>query len=259
MLHILTIHFKDKWVDIQKRQLKKYISEDYKVYTRLGENYDKHKDKFDGAIEGQGHWTESMGLLLKFINENAKVGDKVLLLDSDAFPIAPISDFLQEKLNDYPFVSCQEPQHEWDTNYKIPHPMFMLFDAKHILEGDLSHYLSKIIKDKYGNWWGGVIEWMKKNNDYYPIVRSNKINLHPLYFGIYENLIYHHWAGSRRMITRQDRIKQTGQVNVYREDSKLEQIASENHKMSNDIFEQITNQCEIIMDYLMGNYEGKTE
>ena len=167
---------------------------------------------------------------------------------------------MDKKLKEYPFVSCQEPQHEWDTNYKIPHPMFMLFDAKHILEGDLSHYLSKIIKDKYGNWWGGVIEWMKKNNyDYYPIVRSNKINLHPLYFGIYENLIYHHWAGSRRMITRQDRIKQTGQVNVYREDSKLEQIASENHKMSNDIFEQITNQCEIIMDYLMGNYEGETE
>ena len=81
MLHILTIHYKDKWVDIQKIQLKKYISEDYKVYTRLGENYELHKDKFDGAIEGQGHWTESMGLLLEFINENAKVGDKVLLID----------------------------------------------------------------------------------------------------------------------------------------------------------------------------------
>ena len=69
MLHILTIHFKDKWVDIQKENLKKYISEPYKVYTRLGENFEQHKDKFDGAIEGQGHWTASMKLLLNFITE----------------------------------------------------------------------------------------------------------------------------------------------------------------------------------------------
>ena len=260
MLHILTIHFKDKWVDIQKKQLKKYINEDYKVYTRLGENYNQHKDKFDGAIEGQGHWTESMGLLLKFVNENAKDGDKVLLLDSDAFPIAPISDFLDEKLKEYPFVSCQEPQHEWDTNYKIPHPMFMLFDAKHILQGDLSHYLSNIIKDPSGNWWGGVIEWMNKNKyDYYPIVRSNKTNLHPLYFGIYENLIYHHWAGSRRMITRADRLKHKREGGDGYNGPGIERIAEENHKMSNDIFEQITHQCETIMSYLMGNYTDEVE
>ena len=141
--------------------------------------------------------------------------------------------------------------------------MFMLFKAEHILKGDLKHYLSNIIKDKYGNWWGGVVEWMKKYNyEYYPIVRSNKINLHPLYFGIYENLIYHHWAGSRRMITRQDRIRHQqigGHTQLYKEDALLEQIATENHKMSNDIFEQIIHQRDIIMDYLMGRYTEELE
>mgnify|MGYP001216526833 FL=1 len=337
MLHILTIHFKDKWVDIQKRELKKYISEDYKVYTRLGENYEKHKDKFDGAIEGQGHWTESMGLLLKFINENAKVGDKVLLIDSDAFPIAPISEFMEYALSQAEFVSCQEPKHEWDDDYKIPHPMFMLFDAKHILEGNLSDYLSKIIKDQSGNWWGGAMQWIKENNYREGVlIRSNKINLHPLYFGIYNNLIYHHWAGSRKMITRRDRLANNQNVflkapkellgifrfkdtntqkeylistcggientsdegvkfyaNKYQalnqleessfklikgekysiseltngilitsqdyDEANLDKTAEINHKMSNDIFEQITHQCETIMDYLMGNYEGETE
>ena len=67
MIHILTIHYKDKWVDIQKKQLEKFVDEEYKVYTRLGENYDEHKDKFDGALDGSGHWTESMKLLLDFI------------------------------------------------------------------------------------------------------------------------------------------------------------------------------------------------
>ena len=102
---------------------------------------------------------------------------------------------------------------------------------------------------------------MKKHNyEYYPIVRSNKVNPHPLYFGIYENLIYHHWAGSRRMITRQDRVKhkQLG-GDGYTEDDSLKNIAEENHKMSSNIFEQITHQRDVIMSYLMGKYEGELE
>ena len=76
MLHILTLHLSDKWVDIQKRELARFISEPYKVYARLGEepfkfkenekgerikysdttiSYDKHKHKFDGAISGAQH------------------------------------------------------------------------------------------------------------------------------------------------------------------------------------------------------------
>jgi hypothetical protein len=254
MLHILTIHFKDKWVDIQKEQLKKYVSEEYKVYTRLGENYEVHKDKFDGALDGQGHWTESMGLLLKFIHKNAKSGDKVLLLDSDAFPIAPISNFLDEKIKEYPFVSCQEPEHEWDNTRKIPHPMFMMFDAKHILEGDIESYLNTKMDDGTGTWWGGLIQWLNKNNyKYYPIERSNKTNLHPLYFGIYEDLIYHHWAGSRKMITRPDRRR------AQKSGEDLDKIAEENHNISESVFEQIKNQLDTFMDYLMGKYEGEYE
>ncbi len=254
MIHILTIHYKDKWVDIQKKQLEKFIDEDYKVYTRLGENHDKHNDKFDGALDGAGHWTESMKLLLDFIHKNAKSDDKVLLLDSDAFPIKPISSFLNEKLKDYPFVSCQEPEHEIDNTRKIPHPMFMLFEAKHILEGDLEDYLNRIIDDGTGTWWGGVISWLHRNGyEYYPIERSNKINLHPLYFGVYGDIIYHHWAGSRKMITRPDRRRAT------KSGEDIDTIAEENHKISESVFEQIESQIDTFMDYLMGNYEGEYE
>ena len=67
MLHILTLHLGDKWIDIQKKQIERFISEPYKVYARLGDQpgldgwkyekdvqngkyidttvvYDKHKD-----------------------------------------------------------------------------------------------------------------------------------------------------------------------------------------------------------------------
>jgi len=254
MLHILTIHFKDKWVDIQKNQLKKHISEEYKVYTRLGENYDTHKHKFDGAIEGKGHWTESMKLLLKFIEKNANSDDKVLLLDSDAFPISSnISNFMDLALQKAPFVSCEEPEHEKDNTREIPHPMFMLFKAKHILDGDISKYLSKIMDiDSSGTWWAGLLKWLSKNDySYYPIKRSNKINLHPLYFGIYDNLIYHHWAGSRKMITRPDRrrAKKSGES--------LDSIAEENHKMSAKVFKKIENELDTFIEYLSGDCDNE--
>ena len=91
MLHILTLHLSDKWVDIQKRELARFISEPYKVYARLGEepfkfkenekgerikysdttiSYDKHKHKFDGAISGAQHWTYSMGKLIDYVLDN---------------------------------------------------------------------------------------------------------------------------------------------------------------------------------------------
>ena len=82
---------------------------------------------------------------------------------------------------------------------------------------------------------------------------NNALTVNPLYFGIYENLIYHHWAGSRRMITRQDRIRirELGGDGL-KEDDILKMIAEENHKISSNVFEQITHQRGAIMDYLMG-------
>ena len=295
MLHILTLHLGDKWIDIQKKQIERFISEPYKVYARLGDgvypkenwkykynnqkakvenskyndgtiSYDKHKHKFDGAISGAQHWTYSMGKLIDYVLENHEVKptDKIMLIDSDAFPIAPISDFLDEKLKEYPFVSAQEPMHEWDRNplYLIPHPMFMLFEAKHIIEDNLTDYLRDVVKDKNNNWWGGTTDWLtERGYDYYPLTRSNKIDLHPLYYAIYDEVIYHHWAGSRNMITRPDRIRvgQIGPDIIPTEAQKkaVEDIAKENHEVSNQVFERIESEKDIdnMMAHLKGEYE----
>jgi len=295
VLHILTLHLGDKWIDIQKRELARFVSEPYKVYARLGDGgdgkekweyeyddkgekisgskyidtnviYHKHKHKFDGAISGAQHWTYSMGKLIDYVLQNfeVKLTDKILLLDSDAFPIAPISDFLDEKLKEYPFVSAQEPMHEWDRDplYLIPHPMFMAFEAKHILEDNLTDYLREIIQDKNNNWWGGTIEWLiERKYKYYALTRSNTVNLHPLYYAIYDDVIYHHWAGSRNMVTRPDRIRigQTGAENEeLTNDQKktLEKIALENTKVSNEVFSKVKDETEIdkMMLYFKGAY-----
>ncbi len=293
MLYILTLHLGDKWIDIQKRQIERFVTKPYKVFARLGDHpedgegwkyecddkgakvtgskytdttiiYDKHKDKFDGAIPGAQHWVHSMGKLIDYLvmNQELKPTDQILLLDSDAFPIAPISDFLTERLKEYPFISAQEPMHEWDRDplYYIPHPMFMMFEAKHILEDNLTEYLREFIQDKNDNWWGGVIQWLsERKHKYYALTRTNKVNLHPLYFAIYDNLIYHHWAGSRNMITRPDRLRVgqgRGEKPSKNQKEQLDKIALENAKLSNAIFEKLEDEKEIdkIMEYLKGAY-----
>ena len=265
MLYILTVHFNDKWIDIQKRQLERFISEPYKVYTRLGDgvkqgtttvNYEKNKHKFDGAISGAGHVSESFGKIIDYItkNEEIKSTDKILLLDSDAFPIVPISDFMNEKLKEYPFIAVQEPMHEWDRNplYIIPHYCFMMFKAKHILEDNLTDCLREIIVDKNSNWWYGIVQWLtERGYDYYPLTRSNKEDLHELYYGIYNDMVYHHWAGSRNMITRPDRMR------AQHSGEDVEDIAKENHEVSNQVFERVSSETDIdnMMAYLKGEYE----
>ena len=39
---------------------------------------------------------------------------------------------------------------------------------------------------------------------WYSLLRSNKRNLHPVFFAVYDDLIYHHGAGSRVPATRSD-------------------------------------------------------
>ena len=41
---------------------------------------------------------------------------------------------------------------------------------------------------------------------WHSLLRSNVVNLHPVFFGIYGDLVYHHGAGSRKSLSRLDRV-----------------------------------------------------
>ena len=99
-----------------------------------------------------------------------------------------------------------------------------------------------------------MIDWFKnKSIEWYPLNRSNKINLHPLYFGIYDDIIYHNWTGSRNPITRPDRKR------IANTNETVEMAIEKNIEIAKSVFEQIENQLDDFMDYLRGNYEGELE
>jgi|ETNmetMinimDraft_4_1059912.scaffolds.fasta_scaffold33983_2 hypothetical protein len=264
MIHIITVNWTtDKWVDIQLDSFKKWINTPFKVYTRFGNMnekiYNEHKDKYFCCLQGKvgekSHATDGRREILSVVRGNLSEEDIIMVIDSDAFLINDISKLIN-KLESHPFIAAEEPNHEVDITFRTPHPMFYLFPAEYLLKGSLDWNMSHSISNakSRGNWWGGILNWMDENNiEYYPIRRTNVVNLHPLYFAIYEDVIYHHWAGSRRMITAPDRRRheQTKEP--------LDAIAEENHNLSEQVFEQIVQQKEDFMNYLLGKYKGEVE
>ena len=138
--------------------------------------------------------------LLGDLVANAADPDEVIIfIDGDAFPVAPIMPFLRSKLERYPLVAVRRDENNGDRQ---PHPSFCATTAGfwRELPGDWRrghtwiNPQGKEVTDVGGNLLGLLegagIEW-------YPMLRTNKINPHPLQFGVYEDLVYHHGGGFR--------------------------------------------------------------
>tara|TARA_Y100001938_G_C8065656_1_gene420023 strand:- start:410 stop:1168 length:759 start_codon:yes stop_codon:yes gene_type:complete len=252
MIHILSVHFVDNWVDIQLEHLTNNIKQPHKVYTILGENYEKHKDKFYYAEEGRHKHYDALQKLHKVLDdEDIKDDDIVIVLDSDAFPIVPVDDYLQTKLAEYEFLAISAPEHNYEPTPIQPFECFYAFKYEFFKKYG---FWFKFEPGIHMNWIDWMIDWFDdKSIEWYPLNRSNKINLHSLYFGIYDDVIYHHWAGSRNPIARPDRIR------MDKENLSELFVAQENINNSKKVFNQIQNQPQDFFSYLLGKYEGNLE
>jgi len=261
MIHLYTLHFKyDYWVDLQVNSFKKHIKVPYKTYAIFShmsqDIYEKRKNMYDhfeiresGKSKHKGgnyHATDGNRHIFPAIESNAKKGDIILRMDSDAFLIDDITQDFVDMVVDKKFIALCEPQHEWDTTVVTPHPSFWSYPVEFLQQG-LAEVMGAILEDSNSNWWGGVERWLKNNDiEWTPITRSNKINLHPLYYGIYNDLVYHHWAGSRNMITRADR-KRAEKTGID-----IEDIKKQNHEASQQVIKQLNSQTKAFIDYLKG-------
>jgi len=261
MIHVFSLHYgDDKWSEIQIQSIQKHIKVPYKtysVYSHMDEDsYKKWENKWDVFLveekgkhahkSGNFHLTDGHRYIIPEILKHAEPGDIFLRLDSDAFLINDIDESFIDLVNKHQFVSLKEPEHEWDTTYHTPHPALWAFPVE-LLNTKLAYQMSELLEDHHSNWWGGVVHWLEENNiKWHPLERTNKVNLHPLYFGVYDDLVYHHWAGSRDMITRPDR-KIARESNVS-----IESVRDDNIKLNRRIMEQLNVQPDVFIDYLRG-------
>jgi len=202
MLHVVTVHWQDEaWIEPQLRFLRENAPTDHRVYASLNGIDDSFSSQFHYAADLEGMHASKLNQLAEVVREDADPDDLLLFLDGDAFPIAPLD---RDLLGDFPLAAVRRSENLGDRQ---PHPCFCLttvgfwFD----IEGDWRRgyeWESSIgvpVTDVGGNLLGNLTE---RDIAWRPLLRSNRVNLDPLWFGIYGDVAYHHGAGFRRKVAR---------------------------------------------------------
>ena len=209
MIHVATVHWQDdRWIDIQLKYLNNNITSPFKVYAFLNDLERDHRSKFFySSSEPIESHAIKLNLLADMAAFNAEHDDDLLIfIDGDAFPVENVLPFAHSKLNKYPLIAIQRRENDGDIQ---PHPSFCLTTIKFWREinGDWKQGFGwKSARGEYLSDVGGNLLKIlnDKRIDWYPMLRSNRRDLHPLWFGLYEDLIYHHGAGFRPPLCRAD-------------------------------------------------------
>ena len=221
MLHIATVHWKsDRWVDIQLRYLQAHIKQPFKMYAFLNDVPGDHRSKyFYSSTEAIVPHAIKLNLLADMAALHATdPGDLLMFIDGDAFPVGDIMSFGREQLQRHPLMAIQRLENAGDRQ---PHPCFCLTTVGYWkeIQGDWKRgYRWKNNSGVQVTDVGGAL--LKKLEDrkaqWYPMLRSNRRNLHPVFFGLYADLIYHHGAGFREPNTRADLYDRISLISVTR-------------------------------------------
>jgi hypothetical protein len=209
MIHIATVHWEDdRWIGVQRDYLRRHIREPFRVYAWLNGVPGDHRGEFHyTCVEPVREHAVKLNLLADVIYlDSDRDRDLLVFLDGDAFPVGDAVAFARRKLAEYPLVAVQRRENNGDVQ---PHPCFCVTTVgfwKRI-KGDWkqghtwSDSRGEPTTDVGGNLLG-ILEWC--GEAWYPMRRSNEVDLHPLWFGVYEGVVYHHGGGFREPLSRHD-------------------------------------------------------
>ncbi|HLX33003.1 MAG TPA: hypothetical protein VKR79_09595 [Gaiellaceae bacterium] len=209
MIHVATVHWKtDKWIDLQLAAFERFITEPYLTYAFLNDISPDCRKRFSYTSEEP---IESHAIKLGVLGDiacfhAASDDDGLLFIDGDAFPVAPLSPLL-DKLREFKLAAAQRYENAGDVH---PHPSFCLTTVGFWQEIGGNWHKGPT----GGNWDGKEYEDVggglrrileERNVDWLPLRRLNRVNPHPVLFGVYGDadgpIVYHHGAGFRAGIT----------------------------------------------------------
>ena len=216
MLHVATVHWRnDRWIEPQREYLERHVEQPFRVWADL-EGVEAVADAFHHIQDlaatktfenGIFSHTEKLNALAGAIAGEAAPDDVLLFLDGDAFPVAPLDAFLEQALARVPLVAVRRDENLDDEQ---PHPCFCATTVGFWTElgGDWNpgytwkNASGRDVTDAGGNLLGLLRD---RDAEWEPLLRTNRVNLRPLWFGVYGDLAYHHGAGFRGGLCRRDR------------------------------------------------------
>jgi hypothetical protein len=215
VIHIGTLHYRDdRWIDPQLRNLKRHTHEPYRTYASLDAIDGRHYARFDYAADhGQvapdikEGWRPEpkLKLLTAEMTREAKPDDLLVFMHGDTLPIADWVGPVRAMVAESQLAAVRR-----DENLEpIPHWSFCATTAGFWTEigGDWSRGATWEQPDGHHDTDTGAKLWktlQRQGIAWHPILRTNKVNLHPIWFGIYGDIVYHHGSGFRTPISRLD-------------------------------------------------------
>lgn len=188
--------YNEHWYKLQRHFIKKNTTIPFefkiilnKVHKHLFNEGDIIIDNFDNIGHPQG--LKQMVDYMKVHKHSA-----YLILDSDCFPVRPDWHNILDKQMKQFSKSVAAPI-RYENLDRFPHPCAVYMNEKGLHNPKLNFDYTRVdnlLGDSINEVGGAMCEMM---DEVLPLLRSNRINLHPVAAGIYNHLFYHHAAGSR--------------------------------------------------------------
>ena len=187
------------WVEIQTRYLREHLSRPYTTWTSLQGIDSSYSTYFDRVIDQTGRHSDKLNHLAIEIIAEAAEDDLIMFLDGDAFPIADPMPLIDDALARAPLVAVRRPENAGDPQ---PHPSFCVTNARtwRELGGDWSQGYRWVNAEgrRVSDVGGNLLRKLElTNTPWVDVLRSNRKELDPVFFGIYGDTVYHHGAGFR--------------------------------------------------------------
>jgi len=208
VIRYLTVHFGSaRWIDIQRRNIERHTHSPHEVWASLDEVEPGYEDRFDVAMSLEGGHGEKLNEMARRACEVSAPDDVLIFIDGDAFPIEDVTAMLERRLPEFPLIAARRLENLGDPQ---PHPCFAVTTAGfwRSIDGDWSkggrgwrNRIGRNRKDVGGRILNALED---KKIAWLPLDRSNRRNVHPVLFGVYGDLVYHHGAAFRATYTSYD-------------------------------------------------------
>ena len=266
MIHVATVHWQiAKWIEVQHDYLARHMAEPYRVWGSLEGIDESYAKYFDHVVPSIGTHAAKLNLLALAIRKVAAPDDVILFMDGDAFPIADPMPVTRAALNESVLVAVRRDENAGDPQ---PHPSFCAtkVESWDELHGDWSKGYPWAVNPRNGRPVSDVggnllFALQSRNTPWTPLTRSNRHNLHPLWFGVYGGIVYHHGAGfrpskmsrhdKREVRARPPRLGRLGRWWARQRDRRpTAQRERENAQLSEHVFQQLTRDPEFFRQFL---------
>jgi hypothetical protein len=200
MLYVATVHYRSpRWTKIQTEHMHRHLPVPHEIWTSLEHIDASYGVHFDRVLDQHGSHAGKLNHLAMEISQVASPDDLLMFIDGDAFLIADPMTVIREGLQKAPLIAVRRAE---NFNEPQPHPCFCVTTVRtwNELPGDwTSGYTWPGVTGRQGGDVGGNLlrRLELSGTPWVELLRTNRVNLDPLYYAVYGGIVYHHGAGFR--------------------------------------------------------------